>query len=725
MQSHVISLTFYDKFGDLYMNSLVSRKRRSRWVISLISLQAAVNILMLLNVPVARQVASFLFFTFVPGFLILKLLKLDRFDRVETILFSVGLSIAFLMFTGLLLNEFGVLLGLLQPLSLVPLLITLNCFVFVCIFIAYLRGTDIKSLCNESFKLSPSILFFVIPSILSIIGVIWANTFGNNFILLFMLVFISLLFVLTVLSGKLVSPKSYSFAIFMIAMALLFHTSLISNYVISFGSDVPLEYFASKTTENNAFWSSTNPYVGDVGYGKIFSMLSVTILPTIYSLLLNIELTWIFKLIFPLIFCFVPLGLYQLWKSYIGEKYAFISAFFFMAYATFYTEMLGLNRQIVAELFFVLLLLVILKNRIKPLNKMIFYVIFSFGLVTSHYGVSEIFLFLISLVFVLLVLAKRPGRHITLSMILFFAVIMFAWYVYTSNSAIFESFLEFGDYVYSQLSDFFNPASRGEMVLRGLGLEAPPTIWNAISRAFAYCTEFLIVIGFLGLVTKRVKAVGRNYFTFCLISVVLLVLLIAIPGLANTMNMTRFYHILLFFLAPLCVLGTGVLVGLALKRRRELLVSVLLLIVLVPYFLFQTGFVYEIVKTSNWSIPLSKYRMDILWLSRLGYIPETDVFGARWLSENTNTKFTRVYADLYSKNRVITIYSMIYRGDVGRLSNTTRFASNGTIFVGCMNSIGGKIVDQGRLINTSLLTNFSEMSIIYSSGACEIYRNMP
>ena len=335
--------------------------------------------------------------------------------------------------------------------------------------------------------------------------------------------------------------------------------------------------------------------------------------------------------------------------------------------------MLGLNRQMVAELFFVLLLFILLRKGITPVNKITCFTIFAFGLVTSHYGLAEICLFFIIFVLVSSVLTKRSSRNITVSMTFIFIIIMFSWYIYTSSSETFNALLSFGNYVFNQLGDFLNPASRGQGVLIGLGAEAAPSIWNAVSRGFAYITQALIVIGFLALVVKKAKVrVERDLFTFCLVAIVLLVLLILVPGLANTMNMTRFYHILLFFLAPLCVVGGQFLVSLVSKRREELLVCILMLVVLVPYFLFQTGFVYEVAGTDSWSVPLSSRRMDPLRLyGHFEYICSPDVAGAQWLSRHASIGNSSLYADVSCVWSSLVIYGMIYTGFVQTLSNLT------------------------------------------------------
>jgi uncharacterized membrane protein len=702
----------------------INNKKLNMWIIEMLFLQIAANFFILFNVPIARQIVGFIYFTFVPGFLTIKLLKLKKLDKLEAILFSVGLGIALMMLTGLFLNEFGFLLGISQPLSLIPILVVFNSLTLICVFLVYLRVDDVK-LSGKSLSLSPFVLLFTAIPILSFVGAMCVNVYGNNLILLFMIIATSLLFLTGVFLNKYSSQNLYSFAIFMIAIALLFHSSLISKYFVTLGSDVTGEYFVFKITENVAHWSSLSPYIGGSwsGFGRLNSMLSITILPTIYSNLLNIDSVWMFKTLFPLIFSFVPLSLYQLWQTYIGKKYAFISAFLFMSEATFYTEMLNLNRQIVAELFFVLLLLVIANKKMNSVSKMFCFMIFSFGLVTSHYGLAEMFLFFISLAFISLIILKRPSRNITVGMVVFFFVIMFAWYIYTSRSAVFESFLEFGDYVYRQLGDFFNPETRGETVLRGLGLEAPPTIWNMFSRLFAYLTEALIVVGFLGLITKRVKInFEKEYFVLTVMAMTFLGLLILVPGLANTMNMTRFYHVLLFFLAPLCVLGAETIANMISKGNREMKVFILLLIVLVSYFLFQTNFVYEVTGSDSWSVPLSKYRMSTLKLyGTLGYTDAYSVFGSRWLSNNVVIGNTQIYSDYVARND-LRGYGLISPGYVELLSNVTEVATNGVIYLSSLN-VNEDILIGAISWNLSEIAFLNDMNKIYTNGGSEVYKN--
>jgi uncharacterized membrane protein len=673
------------------------------------------------DVPVARQVFGFLFLTFVPGAIIIYTLEMKGLSKLEKLLVSVGASIAFLMFTGFLLNELSGAAGFYRPLQLLPLTGVLLAFaIFGCVVIrskkVYAGFWHFEDLRHNLYL----VLLLVLP-LLSIIGAFLVNAHGSNILLLFELILIPSLFGILVISKKARSTKLYVVTVFAIAVALVYHTSLISNYVFQYGSDGLSEYAVFRFTATNQHWSIANP--GE--YGRYYSMLSITILPTFYSSVLNIDPTLLFKMISPLILAFIPLCLYQIWQKYVGMKYAFVAAFLFMAQQTFYTEMLGLNKQIVAELFFALLLIAILNGEIKPLSKMVLFTVFGFGLIVSHYGISIIFLSFASVTFAYSYITKRTSK-VSAFMIASFSVVMFSWYIYTSRSATFESILQFGNYILAGLGDFLNPAARGGTVLLGLGVGSAPTVWNTLGRAFAYATEILIVLGLVGLITKRLKSrFDNDYMTFTAMAIALLMALIIVPVLANTLNMTRFYHILLFFLAPLCVLGAEFL-GNLFSKHKELLISVLLLIILVPYFLFQTNFIYEVTKSDSYSVSLSGYRMDPSRLyGQFQYIDAYNVFGVEWISRNTNPELVQVYADASSGYAVLMSYGMLNRSRLTVLSNVTTTISEGIVYLNTLNVVYGIVFRSSdpSFNVTEIYPILDNLSTIYSNGNCVVFEN--
>ena len=697
------------------------------FLLIVILLQFATVFAINFDIPVARQVIGFFYYTFIPGFILVKLLKLDGLNTLETILLSIGFSIAFLMFIGLLVNTVLDSIGIPHPLSITTIALITNAIILVGAVLVYMKKKSRKNQ-NRDMKLYPAHFFLLCPPILSVIGAIWMNLRGDNTILLLMLTSIVTIFTLSMASKKFLPKKLYPIAIFSFSIALLYHSSLISNYIISFGSDIPVEYFTANLTLKNGFWNPSAMPFNDELYGRIHSMLSVTLLPTIYSLLLGMNITWIFKAINPIIFAFVPLGLYTLWEKHIGKKYAFIASFLFISQLTFYTEIIALNRQMIAELFFVLLFFTILTEKIKNSKKIICFTIFSFALVVSHYAIAEIFLMLILFAVLSLILLKKPSRKLTLGMTILFFVIMFSWYLFTTKASTFNSLLSFGEYIYNQLGEFLNPASRGTEVMKGLGLVEPPSIWNTISRIFAYCTQALIVLGFIGLITKKVKhSIEKEFYIITLAAFTILILLIVVPGLANTLNMTRFYHILLFFLSPLCVLGADFLAKRLIKHKNEMVVLSLLTVILVPYFLFQTNFVYELVKSDSWSISLSSYRMSPVRLyGHFGYTDAYTAHGALWIDENFDSIVSSIYSDAPARYVTLTSYGAIYRGVVTELTNATTPKFGGVIYLHTLNLEEEILISRGRTWNVNELTfNFEDINKVYANGNSEVYIYVP
>lgn len=711
------------KIGDLKIGNLL---------IVVIATQIVTYTTILLDVAVARQIVGFLFLLFVPGIVILKLLKLRDLGLAETVILSVGLSIAFLMFIGLAINELFPMIGISKPLSQWTLIILIDIAVLLmCLLgcVANKEDFEIDITVAKGSRLFRIVPFVFIP-FLSVAGTLLVNVSQNNFLLLFMIIVISILVVLSAFSSRLVPSRFYSLVLLMIGIALLFHASLISNYI--YGYDINVEYYTLELTENNSYWNSTiSAHAPE--YDKINGMLSLTVLPTIFASILNMSATWILKIVYPLIFSFVPVCLYQLYKKRVGrEKVAFVSTFFFMATSVFFTEMLGLTRQMVAELFFVLLFFVLLNDKINPLRKRLLFIIFSAALAVSHYSLSYIFMFYISLTWLsVYILRKRTGR-ITASMVVMLFVILFSWYIYVSASAPFNGLVNMGNHVLSSVStEFFNPESRGQEVLRGLGIESAPSFWHLLGRIFAYATEFLIIIGFIVLIARRKKRIlDLEYSVSMSLSMIILISCIALPGVAGGLRMTRYYHTVLIFLSPLCILGGETLFGFFARGRikTEFCVLVLVLIVLVPYFFFQTGFVYEVTGDSSWSIPLSKYRMGLM-LYTMGYIDEQDVFGAMWLSEKMNTERTSIYADDMARNSVLSSYGMTRRDEIEKVTNTTIIRADDTIYLRRMNLVYGVFLAQRWSVEsawniTEISPIINNMNKLYSNGGCEIYRAM-
>jgi uncharacterized membrane protein len=647
-------------------------------------------------------------------------------SKVEILIFSVGFSVAILMLGGLVINEVIPLFGVATPLTQTSLLVALNLFLILGEALMLVKDEKMPLWTTERVKVNVPLLLAIALPILSILGATILNVFGSNLVLLVMIAAVPLLLAVLLLTAtkKSLPPEYYAIAVLMISVAMVFHTSLITKYLINFGSDISLEYATAEYTIRSAIWIPS----AIESVGRFDSMLSITVLPAVYVNLLNMSLTSVFKIVYPLIFSLVPLGLYQLWQKSIGYKYAFVAAFLLIAQETFFTEMIGLARQMIAEVFFVLLVYLIIEDKLKPRIKIICFGVFASALVMSHYALAIIFGFFLGCTFIFFFYKKHVSRNITASLAILFLVIMFVWYIYPSASATFNDLVSYGDFVYQQLGGFLNPASRGATVLRGLGLDAPASIWNVASRVFAYFTEFLIGVGFIALILKKTNFVfEKEYVVLSTIAMVFLGVVIVVPGMARTFNMSRFYHLLLFFLAPLMILGVTFLVKRLSRQRRELITAIFLLVVLVPYFLFQTSFIYEVTGSPSWSLPLSGYRMSAYQLYfTLGYVDDAGFSSADWVSQNLSPQNITLFADKASLTLLIS-YGSFPIGEIYMLENTTTsttLANRTMIIYLCQMNVESKVViTEYYSYSLENLTVLTEMNKIFSNAGNEIYEN--
>jgi uncharacterized membrane protein len=179
----------------------------------------------------------------------------------------------------------------------------------------------------------------------------------------------------------------------------------------------------------------------------------------------------------------------------------------------------------------------------------------------------------------------------------------------------------------------------------------------------------------------------------------------------------------------LCILGIEAISKTILRFKNETKVLLLALIILVPFFLFRTGFVYEIGKVQANSLELSMYRVNSLTV--YGQITnDQDVFGTLWFSQHANTNET-IYADAILITHVLAAYGLISSWkNEAILSSTTNIADNNGkayVFLGQFNVNSGLLIDsQGNGWSTSQISNvLGGQNLVYSNGGCEIYRLTP
>src|SRR3989339_192772 len=321
-----------------------------------------------------RQILGFLFLITVPGIVLMLCFKIRNIDFWEYLVYTVGLSISFIMFAGLIVNWTLPWLNITdKPLSLFPILICFNIFLIILGIIAYKINKDFKP---RDFTLPKfdtlNNIFFTIPMffpVLSILGAFLLNNHGPNILTMIMLGGIAVYVLLLTIFRKRWDKNIWPWAIWMIGLSILLSWWLRSWYVS--GVDSNLEFLVFQLTKNNSFWSINN-------YRNAYNaMLSLTILPTILSNLSNTENHFVFKLLFQFLFSLVPLIMFFIIQPY------------FIAIQI---------RQAIAFVFFSLLFLIYLEKDLSLPTHKLFFVIFGISMIVSHYSTSYIALVLLVII---------------------------------------------------------------------------------------------------------------------------------------------------------------------------------------------------------------------------------------------------------------------------------------------------------------------------------------
>ena len=206
-------------------------------------------------------------------------------------------------------------------------------------------------------------------------------------------------------------------------------------------------------------------------------------------------------------------------------------------------------------------------------------------------------------------------------------------------------------------------------------------IWGKLFRIFQYATQLCVIVGAIWLFRNRKKH-SPEYLSFCGAAVVLLGAAMFLPHLAAMINASRVYHIASFLLAPLCIVG-----GKVIFRNFK----VLTLCLLIPYFIFTSGAVFELTKQADisrielpYAVSLSNHRVDVV-----GVFTDNDVKVRDWAVENNLV--VDMYADTHSQ-LLLWEKSYTYWRDLRRALKSGEFGTANYIFFSERNNTSKTII---------------------------------
>ena len=721
-----------------------------KWFYILITVILITDLAILLNIPFLRHILGFFFLTILPGLLILQILKLNKIGYTEKFVLSVGISISFLMFFGLLINNLSLSLGYLTPLSTISILISFNIAFIILAILGYKTNKN-TTFSFTNFELTKSEkAFLTVPILfpaLSILGTHLMNTTDNNILSMFLLFSIPIYVVFLCLFNHKFSKRLYPVVIFFISISLLLLLSLRSNHII--GTDTHSEYYIFRCTLDNLHWSVFR-------HTTLDACLAISLLPTIYKSILNISPEFLFKILFPSLCSISPLVIYLLSKRYVGEFYGFLASYFFMFQSTFLWATAH-SRTFVAILFFALAMVTLFNDKVDPLKKRILFIVFMASCMVSHYSTAYIFFFIMLGTFVgIEIVSKKHSfkKVVSLTIVLLFFALIFFWYSQVTEAA-FNTGVGFVEETLTNLNKFFIAESRREVFTQLVGQELEDPILSRINFILTWSTFILIGIGVLTMLKRYKEMVAiagvkrkkpgflktkfeMEYLTMALMCAGLLVIMVALPYISIGYDLKRLYSFVIVILSVCFIIGGMILSKhfffftkhflskkrFVLKEKQKSLSKntskdrayLIILLILIPYSIFATGAIHQLFGIQGSIILNSEGRGYDDY-----YVYDQESYGARWLRDNGELKNTMIYTTHTGGVRLRS-QAGIWRYNPYSLLEEDR-KINGYIYLRYYN-IGGKILDiQGEEHNmTECQDKFVGKNKIYNNGGSEVWK---
>lgn len=474
----------------------------------------------------------------------------------------------------------------------------------------------------------------------------------------------------------------YPFYIFAFTLGLMYSASMVGAHVI--GSDMQQEYYVSSQTYLNG-WD----FVKDYGSQSSTSFVVGWLVPQL-SRLSHLDIEWIYKAILPFIFSFTTVVLYYAFNKQIGAKFAYYASLFFMVMPVATLEIVQIGKSMIAELFFALIILLMVAE-IKNRYKIPLIVICLTVSILSHYtvGLMAVFYlgFIVAIRFVSLPLKSfslfKYSRVtlVGLALLLILGIGTTYYYYSKANGGVIMGVVNklipgYTGIIASTVSDITDNSNIPQSVNKpNLDGNATPTgklsymqeqsplvkaaiglDFNQISlagkifRIIQFITELLIILGLFYLIFRAKKYRFTTEFVAGIIaSFILMFAVIFVPHFSAIINATRFYHMALFFIAPLFVIG-----GFWVLRKEWAVVAIILV-----YFLFTSGLVFETTQSNNINELAVPYSVG-LSAERTGVVPvysQDDINAAKWIVDNGNPNY-RVVGD-YNGYRLMMAYVKI------------------------------------------------------------------
>jgi uncharacterized membrane protein len=379
------------------------------------------------GLSVVQAVSGFLILCFIPGFLVVSY-ALERFN-LTGFLHAVGFSVAFSMILGSMANL--LYLGLSTP--IVPFeqptmsIIYVGASAILSIFVwavtdANEAQTSLVQLSN--YDVRALLLLGSVPTF-AVIGGMLINRHAFNSLTLFTIIAIAVVAVVVYYFDD--RQIYYPVAVGAMSLAILLQNTVITTYLGR--GDGLGEYEYANAVLEAGFW---------IPAGTFGSMPRIVTFQPASSLLMDMSLLWVFKLVHPILFVTVSLITYVLAARYFSKDIAFLSATLYIFLPRTYQIISRNTRTGGAIMFTAFLLLVILNTDLPTRLRQLLIITFFSGVLMSHYGVSTLLIFGLSVAYAANLLSayllnNKQSSLLTVSDVALFGGLFTFWYAFMTD----------------------------------------------------------------------------------------------------------------------------------------------------------------------------------------------------------------------------------------------------------------------------------------------------
>ncbi len=367
----------------------------------------------------------------VPGFALLRAVRVPPRAVAATPIYVPAASIVVLLAAGLAVDLIGPQIGVDAPLRTLPLLISVETLCAALVLIAAIPSPRPRDLRPRFALPRARDLWPVVLILASAAGAARLTTgHGPGLAIAATIVCFVVAAVAFVIAPRLTRTQ-IAILLYGVGLALVWSFSLRTGSVV--GWDITSEYHVVQATQAAGVWHVSHPS------DNYSALLSLTVLPAVLHGIAGVSDLALLKAVYPALWAIYPVIAFMIARRHLASRYALLAGLLILTPSAFLGDMPTFARQEIALLLFGALVALLLDTSVPRWPRLSLSVLLGVGVVVSHYstayfmigalGVAVLLQFVVSLV--------RPVSRADVGFVCVLATLVaasFLWYGPITNA---------------------------------------------------------------------------------------------------------------------------------------------------------------------------------------------------------------------------------------------------------------------------------------------------